>query len=149
MTVRRCRMSHQRSRVPAHGCSGVSVSINVPRVVIEPEHSFLNLSRIQSCSFSFSLGIVHETLNVIDLVICETTLDEHVIRTPVWVNSNTSFHSICVCHVLCCKEVLQGPSSTFALFDVNQTATCSATSVARSVQLGSIQTLQSSDDTLR
>ena len=29
MTVRRCRMSHQRSRVPAHGCSRVSVSIHV------------------------------------------------------------------------------------------------------------------------
>ena len=61
---------------------GSSVSIHVPKFVIEPEHSFLNFSRIQSCSWSFCLGIVHETVNVIDLVISETTLDEHVIRMP-------------------------------------------------------------------
>ena len=216
------------------------MSIHVPRFVIEPEHSFLNLSRIQSCSWSFRLGIVHETVNMIDLVISEATLDEHVIRTPVWINPNTSVHSVCVCHVLCCQEVLKGlsrtscnsfipairkkspvqsiflvslllkehqnqfvsvrfceglacailawpthqefhragesievqsafshhrwipqpglppqkcslqdsrreqghnwkSSSTFAIFDVNRTATCSATSVARSVQFGSIK----------
>ena len=59
--------------------------------VMEPEHSFLNLSRIQSCSRSCCLGFVHETVNVIDLVVSEATLDEHVIRTPVWIKSNTSF----------------------------------------------------------
>ena len=54
----------------------------------------------------------HETVNVIDLVIREATLDEHVVRTPVWINPNTSFHSVCFCHVFCCKEVLQGLSRT-------------------------------------
>ena len=48
---------------------------------MEPEHSFLNLSRIRSCSWSFRLGFVHETIDT-----CE-----HVIRTPVWINPNTSF----------------------------------------------------------
>ena len=49
---------------------------------------------------------------VIDLVISEATLDEHVISTPVWINPNTSFHSICVCHVPCRKEGLQALSTT-------------------------------------
>ena len=79
---------------------------------MEPERSFLNLARIQCCRWSFHIGIVHETVNVIDLVIGEATLDEHVVSTSVWIDPNTSFHSICVCHVLCCKEVLQGLSST-------------------------------------
>ena len=79
---------------------------------MEPERSFLNLARIQCCRWSFHIGIVHETVNVIDLVIGEAALDEHVVSTSVWIDPNTSFHSNCVCHVLCCKEVLQGLSRT-------------------------------------
>ena len=67
---------------------------------MEPERSFLNLARIQCCRWSFHIGVVHETVNVVDL------------GTSVWIDLNTSFHSICVCHVLCCKEVLQGLSRT-------------------------------------
>ena len=88
------------------------MSIHVPGFVIEPEHSFLNFARIQCCRWSFHIGIVHETVNVIDLVIGEATLDEHVVSTSVWIDPNTSFHSICVCHVLCRKKVLQGLSRT-------------------------------------
>ena len=62
------------------------------------------------CRWSFRVGIVHETINVIDLVISEATVDERVISTPVWINPNTSFHSICVRHVLCRKDVFQGLS---------------------------------------
>ena len=32
-------------------------------------------------------------VNVIDLIICEATPNEHVICTLVWINSNTSIHS--------------------------------------------------------
>ena len=53
------------------------MSIHVPRFVIEPQHSFQNLSWIQSCSRSFCLGFVHETANVIDLVISEATRSQH------------------------------------------------------------------------
>ena len=74
------------------------MSVHIPRYVVKSECSFLNLSRIQRCPWSDRLGIVHETVNVIDLVIREATPDEQ--RTPVWINSNTSLHSICVCHVL-------------------------------------------------
>ena len=88
------------------------MSVHVPGFVVEPEYNFLNFSRIKSCRRSFRVGIVHETVNVTDLVISEATLDEHVISTPVWINPNTSFPSICVRHVLCRKEVLQGLSRT-------------------------------------
>ena len=88
------------------------MSIHVPGFVIESERSFLDLSWIQICPWSDRLGIVHETVNVIDLVIGEATLNEHVVSTSVWIDPNTSFHSICVCHVLCRKEVLQGLSRT-------------------------------------
>ena len=74
--------------------------VHVRGFVVDPEHSFLNLSRIQSCRWSFRVGIA----------LSEASLDEHVISKPVWINPNTSFHSICVCHVLCRKEVLQGLS---------------------------------------
>ena len=30
MSVRRCRMPHQRSRIPAHGCSRITASVHVP-----------------------------------------------------------------------------------------------------------------------
>ena len=35
-----------------------------------------------------------ETVNVIDLVLCEATPNEHVVSTPVWISPNTSFHYI-------------------------------------------------------
>ena len=57
-------------------------------------------------------GLLRRCLYMIGLVISEATLDEHVISTPVWINPNTSFHSICVCHVLCRKKVLQSLSRT-------------------------------------
>ena len=44
--------------------------------------SVLNLARIQSCRWSERVGIVHETVNVIDWVICEATPNDHVINRP-------------------------------------------------------------------
>ena len=88
------------------------MSVHVPGFVVEPEYSFLNLSRNQSCHGPSASGSYTKTVNVIDLVISEATLDEPVISTPVWINPSTSFPSICVCHVLCREEVLQGLSRT-------------------------------------
>ena len=88
------------------------VTVHITRFVVESECCFFNLTRIQSCRWSDRVGIVLATVNAIDLVICEATLNEHVTSTLVWINSDTSFHGICVCHVFCREEILQSLSRT-------------------------------------
>ena len=63
------------------------------RFVVKSECRFHNLSRIQRCTRFDPLGIVHDIAFVIDLVIREATPDEHVVRTPGLINSDTSQHS--------------------------------------------------------
>ena len=71
---------------PSCHCScrgGVTVSVHFPGFVVELEYSFLKLSRIQRCRWSDRVGVIHETVSVIDLVISEATLNEHVVSTLV------------------------------------------------------------------
>ena len=84
------------------------MSVHVPRLVVKSECRFLYLTSVQSCHF----GIVHETVNVIDLVICKATPNNHVVGKLVRIDSYTSFHIISICSVLCRKEILQRSSQT-------------------------------------
>ena len=84
------------------------MSVHVPRLVVKSECRFLYLTSVQSCHF----GIVHETVNVIDLVICKATPNTHVVGKLVRIDSYTSFHIISICRVLCRKEILQRSSQT-------------------------------------
>ena len=84
------------------------MSVHVQKSVVKSECRFLYLTSVQSCRF----GIVHETVSVIDSVICMDIPKRHVAGTLVRIDSYTSFHIIFICSVLCRKENLQRLSQT-------------------------------------